>query len=49
MGVLWDKVTEPFEYMSDLSPIWWILGVVAFVAAITAVLIVLLKKKKGGK
>ena len=49
MGILSDKVTEPFEYMSDLSPIWWILGVVAVVAVITAVLIVMLKKKRGGK
>ena len=49
MGILWDKVVEPFEYMSDLSPIWWILGVVCTVSAITVLLIVLLKKKKGGK
>ena len=49
MGILWDKVTEPFEYVNDLSPILWILGVVTVVAAITVLLILLLKKKKGGK
>ena len=49
MGILSDKVTEPFGYVSDLSPIWWILGVVAVVASVTVLLIVLLKKKKGGK
>ena len=49
MRILWDEVIEPFEHVSDPSPLWWILGVVAVVAAITAVLIVLLKKKKGGK
>lgn len=50
MRILWDEVIEPFEYVNDPSPIWWILGVVGVVAAITAVVIVLLaKRKKEGK
>ena len=46
MGILWDEVIEPFEYVNDPSPILWILGVVAAVAAVTAVVIVLLVKRK---
>ena len=46
MGILWDEVIEPVEIVSDPSPILWIFGVVAFVAAVTAVVIVLLVRKK---
>ena len=49
MGILWDEVIEPFEHVSDPSPLWWTLGVVAVIAAVTAAVIVILaKKKKGG-
>jgi len=46
MRILWDEVIEPFEYINDPSPIWWVLGIVGVVAAVTAVAIVLLVRKK---
>ena len=52
MQILWDDILEPFEPLkNDPSPILWIAGVVAGVAAVTALVIVILvrKKKKGGK
>jgi type IV secretory pathway component VirB8 len=46
MHILGDEVIEPFEYINDPSPIWWVLGIVGVVAAVTAVAIVLLVRKK---
>ena len=50
MRIFGDEVIEPFEHVSDLTPLFWILGIVGAVAAATAVVIVILaKRKKGGK
>ena len=49
--ILGDVPVEPFvPVKNDPSPLWWILGVVAGVAAVTAIVIVILvrAKKKGG-
>lgn len=51
MRVLQDHITDPLARVADAPVLWMILGIVAGVAAISAVLIVILikKKKKGGK
>ena len=50
MQILWDDILEPVPLANDPSPLWWILGIVAGVAAVTAIVIVILvRKKKRGK
>ncbi len=45
-----DPFEPPVEPTAAPSPIWMILGIVASVAVITAIVVVILiKKRKGGK
>ena len=47
--ILPDHITNPFDRLSDAPMLWTILAIVAGVAVVTVVLIVVLKRKKGGK
>ena len=48
MRVFGDEIIERIDPPTDPT-LWWVLGIVACVAAVTVVLIVLLKKKKRGE